>query len=182
MLQIVSLRALGSSSYGGIFTSLNSQLRLAPTLIGQSILFCSLSLRRKTQPQKLLHCRCAIMWVCVCVCVSRAKCRDITHCRVQGTHKKKTGTQTLYFNTTWRIKQSNISRNTPHIIAHIDKRQTLTRSNALCMHVRELRECTQRPFSLHKKADHTNTHACMHTHTGSLHHFLGQVFRISPSI
>lgn len=99
------------------------------------------------------------------MCVSRAKCRDITHCRVQGTHKKKIGTQTLYFNTTWRIKQSNISRNTPHIIAHIDKRQKLTRSNALCMHVWELRECTQRQFSLHKKADHTqtHTHACTHT-------------------
>ena len=109
---------------------------------------------------------CECVCVCVYVCVSWTKCWDISHCRVQGTHQKKIGTQTLYFNTTWRIKQSNISRNTPHIIARVDKWQTLTHSNALCMHVWELRECTLRQFSSHKKADHrqTHMHACTQAH------------------
>lgn len=72
-MSVVFLPSPGSSSYGDIFTSLSSRLWLTLTSIGQSTLFCSLSLSRKSQLQKVLHRLCAIVGMYVFVCISGQK-------------------------------------------------------------------------------------------------------------
>lgn len=146
-MNIVFLLAKGSSSYGDIFTSLNSWLRLPPTLIGQSTLFRSLSLSRKSQPQKLLHCLWAI-YVSGCFCVCVFVQRKIAKLVIVG-QKEHTGRKwcdgekqyTLYtYNKpfTWCLKWGNIET---HQMYSIGKWQTFSRTPtafSICIHAHRI--------------------------------------------